>query len=239
MLKNCEYCKKEFNARRQVRRFCCHSCSSKSKWIESPSIFNKLFTEIEAYTLGFICADGCVSYDNHSHRYRLTISSNDEELMQEFHKFISPEKKMYKNKTNNYTLISNNEYDINYMKNLGITERKSLNLLLPVIPIEMMSHFIRGIFDGDGCVYKSISKQRVGFEYTYTYVSFTSGSKEFLLDLQSILTVYNIESNINQDCRKTTYYLKIYKKDSINKFYNLIYNNSPSLFLKRKKDKFQ
>lgn len=92
-----------------------------------------------------------------------------------------------------------------------------------------MSHLIRGIFDGDGCIYKSKTICK-GKEYMYRYISFTSGSKTFVNDLSNFLTNINIHFVINEDSRRKnninkTYYIKIYKEKDVLKLKNLMYEN--------------
>lgn len=163
--------------------------------------------------------------------------------MDEIHKRMTPNKKLYQYKHPNgnkptYSIISTNLIDINFIKNLGISERKSLILKMPNIPQEFISDFIRGFFDGDGSVYTNNTKTKhngVIKYYSYKNVSFTIGSKEFAQQLQQILLINDIKSNIVKDSRKNhnCYYVKIYNKKSVLNFKNFIYKEA-NLFLQRK-----
>ncbi len=60
---------------------------------------------------------------------------------------------------------------------LGMTHRKSNDMHLPDIPRAYFSHFLRGYFDGDGCISIYIPKHQITPRLR---VIFTSGSTDFL-----------------------------------------------------------
>jgi len=67
-----------------------------------------------------------------------------------------------------------------------LTPRKSLNMKLPDIPSKFFGYFLRGYFDGDGCVNVSLPKGR---KTPLIQVIFTSGSEVFLQTLSQKLSV--------------------------------------------------
>ena len=81
---------------------------------------------------------------------------------------------------------------------LGVTPRKSLTLKFPTFLNEdLMRHFIRGYFDGDGCIWDGKRQKRIvkdktvklGYrEKTVHNVKFTfTGNDSFISDLQKYL----------------------------------------------------
>ena len=105
----------------------------------------------------------------------------------------------------------------------------------PDIPPEYLPDFIRGYFDGDGSIILRKTKYNM-----YAQISFTSGSKDFLLRLQSVLEQhYHIASHLYKDGRvnNQSYYLRITKRGEIYKLYDILYDDT-SLFLNRKYQKF-
>lgn len=239
IIKICPNCKKEFKARKNATKFCSKSCSStinssKNKLVKDPSCFENLDNNA-AYIIGFILADGCLVTKNNKSGFRnyITIGCNDRNIIEKIQTRMCPTKKISKTKTNCYYISSNNEYDYSYLLELGLTPRKSLTATLPSLSNELMSHLIRGYFDGDGCVYISAIKKGK----KYLAISFTSGSKKLLEQLQEFFRNINISSNISRDCRKPTYYLKIYSKESILNFYNYIYKDA-DFKMDRKYNKF-
>jgi intein/homing endonuclease len=96
-----------------------------------------------------------------------------------------------------------------------------------------MPHFIRGIFDGDGCLNVKQSKNTKALN-----VGIYFPDVSFLKSLNYYLGFLNIKGHIEKT--KTCYYLS-YKKDrNIMKhsFLNYIYSNS-SIFLHRKKELYE
>lgn len=249
--KICPKCGGTFETENRSKKFCCRSCANSFtnalRKIPDESIFMNGISNTNAYVLGLIYSDGCLSYDNHCHRYKITISLNDFDILEKIHKLMTPNKKLYEYKHPNgrrvtYSIISCNEDDISFLKNLGMTERKSSIINFPYIESNYIPHFIRGYFDGDGSVYVNRTKTNYNNnikQYNYINVSFTTGSVDFATQLNDILNTYNILSHVVKDSRveHNSWYVKIYEKESLTKFYNWIYNDA-ELFLLRKKLKF-
>lgn len=231
----CGFCKKEFTAR-SGQKFCSISCGGKNRRVEDLSVLTNE-SELSYYLLGLIYSDGCLSKEK-TKRFRLTYSNNDLSIMSLVKEACTPHKKLYRNR-DGYSVVSHNEEDITYLLRLGMTEQKSLTMKFPDLESHnLLRHFIRGFFDGDGCVFKSRTKSGRKY-YEYVFVSFTSGSKEFLEKLKLILETFEIKSNLIKDCRNTnsSYYLKIQKQESVRKFAKFIYENA-SFFIAYKKEKF-
>jgi DNA-binding transcriptional regulator WhiA len=144
------------------------------------SIFDVIDNEDKAYWLGFLYADGYVSDKNH---VELTLKLSDEKHIQKFKEFLSFEGKIYKDKYRVRICFK----DINIgqkLKMLGCTPRKSLTLTFPnsnQVPSNLINHFIRGYFDGDGSI-NDPEKCSIGMSMI--------GTKCFLSD---VLEKYGIE----------------------------------------------
>lgn len=158
--------------------------------------FNKDLTDCEkSYILGLIITDGCIRKAGKNSK-NICISSKDEYMLKMIMEKVYPEKKLYKD-GDNWQAVWANKNDIQYLERLGITERKTYTVRLP--DVDNMSHLLRGIFDGDGCVYKSITHDnKYGRFYTYTYVSISSGSHDFLVDIKEFLSKIGIQSYIKK-----------------------------------------
>ena len=243
----CKKCNKAFETRKKYQRYCSRSCANSvntaRRKVEDKSIFKNGINEISSYILGIILSDGCLSYDEHSKRYRITISMNDYEIIEFLRERFSPTKKLYSYKHPNgkditYTFITTNDYDLKYIKSIGIPERKSTIVNIPLIDRKFERHMIRGIFDGDGSVYVNKTKTKyndIKREYKYINVSFTSGSYEFAVEINEILHRNNINSHIVKDSRQNhlCWYVKIYSKEDVVRFYLYVYLDC-TLYLKRK-----
>lgn len=114
------------------------------------TIFNNINTDQKAYWLGFIFADGYVSK---TFNFELSLAIKDLNHLEKFKKFLNFEGKIYiDNKIGRCRLQFQDEEIVNSLKKIGCINKKSLVLIFPEIKNELLSHFIRGYFDGDGCI---------------------------------------------------------------------------------------
>jgi hypothetical protein len=117
---------------------------------------------------------------------------------------------------------------VNDLIKQGCVPNKSLILEPPKIDDCFISHFIRGYFDGDGCV---------GF-YCDTYNSFSYEILGTYKILKFIKDYSGISKNISirKLKNKNIFSLRISGRNSIEIFHNYIYKNK-TVFLQRKYDK--
>lgn len=241
MVKICEYCHKEFETKHghNNQRFCSKSCAISSRFEEDDGLFRDDVDDyIQKYILGLIITDGCIT--KNGKKFVICISLKDKEMIEQIRNIVCKTKKVYKD-GNNYQVKWRNSNDVSYLEKLNITQRKTYTVGVPYFK-DNMSHLVRGLFDGDGCVYNSTTIDK-GKKYVYQYIGFTSGSKQFVNDLSIFLTDNNIHFTINEDSRRKdsvnkTYYVKIYKKKDVKKLKNLMYENCNDWKLKRKYDSF-
>ena len=122
------------------------------------------------------------------------------------------------------------------LRELGITKNKSLDVIFPDIPSKFLSHFIRGVFDGDGSVFFEPRSKMSPLR-----VSFTSGSKTFITTLEHNLHSFaglNKRNIYEKQGVNTTYYFRYPHKDCL-KFFDYIYAGADeSMWLDRKYKKF-
>lgn len=189
----------------------------------------------KAYLLGLFYSDGSVSVKKPQCRIQLKIEDKSlifhlQELFPFFHIYYDKNEKIIlgvQNKNLKTDLINN-----------GCYERKSFEnrfkLSMPNINSNLIRHFIRGYYDGDGGCTLSTSGKKVQ-KRVYIY----SASKAFLLEIKEILE-YN---NINCSFSETTHnrMISMYKLSistmSYELFYNYLYSDS-NLYMQRKKDLF-
>ena len=147
------------------------------KRIYCDSDFFVKLSPISAYWAGFIAADGCLS-----HRGKvLSIGLNKQDTghLNKFAKAIKTNAKIWYTKSNNSVHIGiYSEKVFDSLLNLGITPNKSLSIGNVNIPYDLMSHFIRGVFDGDGYI--------GGRKITHIQF-FISGNRPFLQQIQNVL----------------------------------------------------
>ena len=142
--------------------------------------FETIDTEDKAYFLGLLFADGNV----YTARYRvqITLANEDAYILKAFADCIGYTGKMYIDREKYSKLILPSKKMCADLTRLGCTPNKSLTLQFPTeVPDELMHHFIRGYFDGDGHISKD--KRLIN---PYYHINITS-TKEFIIVLKKIL----------------------------------------------------
>jgi hypothetical protein len=77
---------------------------------------------------------------------------------------------------------------------LGVWPQKSYSVKVPKIPNEYLSHFVRGVIDGDGSI-RYFKRPRS----PYFEIMIASGSKDFIWGLrQAIKSAINTDSRISR-----------------------------------------
>lgn len=119
----------------------------------------------------------------------LALSSKDESHLQKFSQSISstyPIKRYIGSSGNPYSRLQITSLKMkNSLIKHGCLENKTLVLTFPAIREDLVFHFIRGYFDGDGSICRS------GRSYKFRMC----GTKEFL---SSVLNILNLKSKLRQ-----------------------------------------
>jgi len=205
------------------------------------NFFDKIDTEEKSYWLGFLFADGYVRIRKDKYgELKLKLQYRDINHIELFKNHINSnnviktvdEKYKYKGEiktTKSSTFSIYSTKIVNDLINLGCTENKSKTIIFPDdLPKELIRHFIRGFFDGDGCV--SLYKDRIDL-----YIC--CANKEFLTSIKTIFTQIGITKqeitlNINN-----VYLLRFYRYNDMKRIYDYFYTDS-TVFLTRKMDTF-
>lgn len=193
----------------------------------SPLFFNDYSNKNIQYWLGVIASDGCIT------KGKLIVETVDLDWMTDYRNFLNPDINILETQPPRgnllYRVQVRSKGIVQELEKYGITNNKSLSLYWKY---PLTWDFIRGIFDGDGCVtYTKNTK--------YVIVSFCGGSIKFLQQIQEFLLQNNIKSNLNEEKRedRILYYLHINFLEDKKKLYNFLYEKA-IFFLKRKKEKF-
>lgn len=200
--------------------------------------FKEINTEHQAYWLGVLFADGNVSKNSETQSGYVILSSKDTDWINLFKMDLDYTGKTYteihKKFDKSISKIKiTSEQMFSDLVRLGCVPCKSLIIRLPNIPEQLMHHFIRGYFDGDGSVgiYKNSSKSD-------TFVlrsSFCSGSQEFLEGITCFLPT-NMRT-VKKLPNRNLYQISFSVNDSIS-LYNYMYKNA-TIWLNRKHNKFE
>jgi intein-encoded DNA endonuclease-like protein len=135
-----------------------------------------------------------------------------------------------------YTSLSPNDA----LEKLGLCPNKSLTISFPKVPKKYLAHFIRGYFDGDGCVnlWRTKGKDNILIVRKLSVI-FTSGSKDFLAGLHTALKS-NICLKLERiyDSRRS-FQLRYGTTDSIEIFKYMYKKAVLGCYSERKKDIFK
>ena len=155
--------------------------------------FFKKWSSGMAYVLGFFAADGNMIKNKRGAHF-IEFQITDKNLLNEIRKFLGSNHKITARKRNNnkwktsYRLQIGSKMIFNDLLKLGLTPNKSKTIKLPKMPDKYFSHFLRGYFDGDGCVnictYKRKNRKNLSIIINS---GFTSGSKKILIDIRNKL----------------------------------------------------
>lgn len=188
-----------------------------------------------AYSAGLMASDGCLQSDGR----HLDITSKDIEQLKNFsqsigrHLTISPK---HRNTSDAYRIQFSDVSYYDFLLKAGLTPKKSHSIGRLNVPNKLYSHFLRGVFDGDGTTYGYYDKRwKNSFMY---YLGFTSASILFLNYIAEKNTSIFKTSNKNINKAKGVYTLVYGKKDS-HKIYKAMYKNANNIYLSRKKIKIE
>lgn len=198
--------------------------------------FDEINTEDKAYWLGFLYADGCVSSSTAA--ISLDLKSADIEHLIKFQEYLQARNNPRLQITEKYNrcrfIVGNKLFHDNLVK-LGCTPRKSLTLKFPTfISDDLIRHFIRGYFDGDGTISYSCMKDN-----KVTISCAVIGTKEFLEGMADVLLKYGITgtSKLLHPDSKNSYNMSFSKTNSV-KLSIILYSQS-TIYLTRKYKRYE
>jgi len=127
----------------------------KRKYQIHESYFTNIESEDQAYFLGLFFADGCNVTGNNE--VRLQLQSKDRELLDQLQNNLQPGRPLLASRRDgkDYLLLTACHAQVSAdLERHGATSRKSATLKFPThLPTDILKHFVRGHFDGDGCLY--------------------------------------------------------------------------------------
>jgi intein/homing endonuclease len=149
------------------------------------SVFEKIDSPEKAYWLGFISADGCIDLSV-SAKLVISLKIDDVKHLEKFRTFLSannPIKQFPNYKSPRAIIQVCRKKIVDDLARHGVGPRKSKTIEFPDIDPKFFPDFIRGYFDGDGCLTGSYlkGKKEKGFKYN---LIFYSGSRVLLNDIQ-------------------------------------------------------
>lgn len=222
----------------------------KNRYSLNESFFKNIDTEEKAYILGFIYADGYVG-DNKTNNVVITVTRKDKCILEEIKKCleytgeirnVDSLKGCYENTKPKSTINFSSKELAEDLRKLGLYPNKSTSMTkLPDIPLDLYRHFIRGYFDGDGCIstsqktsYHILSDGSKKKYINKSIIWNVIGTIEFLDDMKKYLPTNVLDAKCKTDGMK---YLRTDSKKALRLIYKFMYDES-TIYLKRKYKKF-
>lgn len=216
----------------------------KRKYNFNQEFFSNLDSPEKAYILGLLYSDGCISNSKGSY-ILFGQSESNKDIVYKVNKILESEYPIHKilrgSKYFYYINLCSDKM-FNDLLKFGLEPHKSLTVKFPKeIPDNLLSHFIRGLFDGDGCVWNGKRKEMIvkdpksstglrkrivhNVKFTYT------GNFDFVNSLQDILVdkLGFKKTKLNFSKAKLTKHICTMEysgRRQLKKFYDFIYKDS-------------
>jgi hypothetical protein len=204
--------------------------------------FNNIDTPNKAYILGFLYADGgnTSNYDKKRYCITITLQENDSQILYDIKNEIGydgPIKIREYDGCKRATLDICNKNIVLKLHEYGIVPNKTLALKFPEwLDKKLYPHFIRGYFDGDGCL--TSNNRKVSPQLSVSIVS--------TIDMcQTIVNIVSDQCYVNAHiydvghdrCNKNIKTFMLSGNLQCKRFLDYIYQNS-DLKLQRKYEKY-
>lgn len=200
------------------------------------SFFFNIDDEDKAYWFGFIAADGYISKSNK--QLAFNQSSVDDCHLMKFAKIFNSttkivdvfDKRTKKAYVKSRFVLSSKKICSDLIDK-GIFNKKSLTMTdecANYVPESLLNHFIRGYFDGDGCIR----------EYKNEYSFALAGTEMFLDRIKKILKIKIGVSDVKNSFNRGINQISYGGNRQLLRIREWLYSNS-TVFLERKKETFE
>lgn len=196
---------------------------------------DKINTEEKAYWLGFFYAD---AYNNEKlGRLVIELAEQDKQHLDKCASFFGHPRPPFKQLKNQgkyiaYRLELNSKHLTRALKEKGCHQTKSFNITFPNLHNDLAPHFVRGYFDGDGCLHINNTDNQLHMKIVST--------KEFNIYLQNLLKNIGVNSYLSYPERYSdnTSILTSGGSRQVRRFCDWIYKDA-TVYLDRKYETFK
>ena len=215
--------------------------------------FDNIDSENKAYFLGLLYADGNNITHNTTEGLSISLKEEDGYILESLKEQIKSDYPLIKRKSGDIMFYVYSHGFKKKLDSVGVFQRKTFKLDFPYfLSDNLIKHFIRGYFDGDGCIWNGKRKKMVvkdnkskfgtrerivhNAKFTFTgYTVFIQQLQQYLhqqINLPINKLNYRHKNNLN--CATIEYS----GRGNIGKLYKYMYEKS-NIFMKRKKLKFE
>ena len=195
--------------------------------------FENINSPQKAYWLGFIYADGYVT----KNKVGITLNKDDIDHLYKFKESLNSSYPVHVYKSNsNWSkgeycrILITNDKIVNDLIRLGVLRNKS-NVLEPpkYVPDKLINDFIRGYFDGDGCLSKNGNSFYFSLIGTPNFINWIIDYFKNILKIECKNISKRHDNDIVVSCK--------YFGESCFLIINLLYKNA-DIYLKRKYERY-
>lgn len=220
------------------------------KYYYNHDFFENIDTEEKAYWLGFIYADGYITQSKTNAELGIEIQKGDFKHLQKLNCCIDGnvevtfrdriEKRAGMNSNGVCSIRLYSKKVVNDLINNGVKFRKSDIIEFPNFSDkEIMKAFIRGFFDGDGCIMFDKRKKCLSANFTSASLSFIQDLRSWLYDELNVSSYISIEKPKKGIINSIKYCYRLYIKGMENSyiFCSAMYQDA-KIYLDRKYELF-
>jgi len=207
--------------------------------------FDSIDTEIKAYWLGFITADGCIQIvEKRQNMLTIALSYKDSSHLNNFIKDINSKHNLYRYKSKDSNghyhdtvrITLSSDHLIKSLLKLNIGPRKTNTISFPSVKKPLLNHFMRGYFDGDGSVYLKSPDKRKGRTVRQLRTVIV-GNEKFIKQYNCHLSALSKIKLPNITHDKSISRIDVQGNNQAQQIYKFLYKNA-TRFMKRKKQIF-
>lgn len=197
--------------------------------------FDIIDTPDSAYFFGIFSGDGY--HEVESYTMKLKLKEIDKYILERLNLLVGSTRPLYFEKkaqetwSNTYSLFMNSKHMSQQLSEKGICGDKTIQLEFPTcVPDHLMSHYVRGFFDADGCI-KALGN----------YINFCATKKwcDGLNELTNRLFDINFSMRLcNPKVENDVYSIDFSGRKQVAKFCEWMYQDKGDLFLERKYQRY-
>lgn len=190
------------------------------------------YSQGSCYWAGFLAADGCIDING---TVRIELAGKDKEHVSKFKLFCKSEHNISHNTAKDSYKVGfcSQKIKDDLYYNYSLTVDKTHNLILPTLDASQYPHYVRGFFDGDGCITEFFNNRPMAS----IRVFLTSGSLSYLEELLELLrNLKAVSGGSIQKKAANCWHIQLGVKDATS-FLHWIYQDA-EVYLDRKYDKY-
>lgn len=203
--------------------------------IDNPDFFHTIDSEEKAYFLGLIIADGSIIVDKKNRTtFALSLKSEDEHILHSLSRCLGlPKDRVSKDNRGCSGVRTSSSQIIEDLSQYGVVPQKTFISYIPEIPTHLISHLLRGIFDGDGSVFVQKARKTMRCSIYGTH-QLCHQYRELVRHHASM----DAKGKVFDKTDVNVSFISFSSRKDVKAFYHFLYDNA-TIYLHRKKLVFE